>query len=420
MTAFWTSAAALLGCALLLLVTPLLRRTQPGGPDSAGANLRVLRDQLADLETEVAAGNISADQYSVARSELERRVLDETRQVEHAGGVQRAPRTALLLTFGLPLFAVALYLQLGNREGIAWQEFVAAGEKAAPQVGVQEIEAMVAKLAQGLESKPDNADGWLMLARSYGAMGKFQEAGKAYARASALLPQDAQVLADYADALAMAQGRSAQGEPWRLIQQALHLDPANLKALALAGSAAFERKDYAAAADYWQKAVQLAPGDSEFTSSMQQGLDEARRLAQGSAARPVPAREMVAAAGGTAIPVTTAPTAISGKVTLGAALAARVAPGDTVFIFARAAQGSRMPLAILKRSAADLPLSFTLDDSLAMAPEMKLSGQQEVIVGVRISRSGNAMPQSGDLQGQAGPLKVGSRDVAIMIDQVVP
>ena len=423
MTTFVICAGALL-LASLLVFAPLIRRPRDAGrrADGGDSNLMVLRHQLVEMDADLAAGTLSRDQYTVARSELERRVIEEAAGSEAARGSSRSPGMALMLAVALPVFAVGLYLYLGNRDGIAWQEFVAAGERGAAPADAQQVEDMVNRLAKGLENSPADSDGWLMLARSYGAMGRFAEAGRAYARAAALLPDNAQVLADYADALAMAQGRNAEGEPLRLVQRALMLDPDNLKALAFAGSAAFARRDFGAAAQYWQKALHLAPPGSDFARSMQEGLDESRKLAQGG---PAPAaRSTGPLAAGSAATGTAAAGAttgmIAGRVVLSAALAAKVAPSDTVFIFARASQGPRMPLAILRRAASELPLQFILDDSMAMAPEMQLSKYREVVVGARISKSGNAMPQPGDLQGQSGVIKTGSGGVEIVIDQLVP
>ena len=206
----------------------------------------------------------------------------------------------------------------------------------------------------------------------------------AFTRALQLSPDDAQILADQADVMAMLQGRKLEGEPLRLVERALKNNPSNLKALALAGTAAFERKDFAGAIKYWGLARAVAPPDSEFAQGLERGLAEARAAAGGSAtaARPAAAPDAaptVAAAG---------VGSISGRVSLSPALAARVAAGDTVFVFARAAEGPRMPLAILKRSVGELPLSFTLDDSMAMTPEFKLSKFPSVVVGARVSKSG--------------------------------
>jgi cytochrome c-type biogenesis protein CcmH len=257
-------------------------------------------------------------------------------------------------------------------------------------------------------------------------MQRFPEADRAYAQAITLSPANAQLLADRADVLAMLQGQSAAGEPTRLVEQALKLEPDNLKALALAGSAAFERKDFAAATRYWSRARALAPPGSDFATGLDRSLEIARTSTGGAAASAQASASGNASAISAASPAGPAQTAaapassVSGVVNLSPALAAKVAPGDTVFIFARATQGPRMPLAILKRKAGELPIRFVLDDSTAMSPAMQLSKFPQVEVGVRVSKSGNAMPQSGDLVGQAGPLAVGAKDLVITINSIQP
>ena len=409
---FWICAAGLVALALLFVLVPLLRRrTEARLVDSAGSNLSVLRDQVAELDAELAAGSIGAEQHGLARGELERRALEEAGAAD-TPAAPGARGTAWVLGVAIPAFAIGVYLAIGNPRGIVGTGSPVADEQA--QVTPGQVEEMVARLAQNLEKNPGNPEGWTLLGRTYGALGRFGDSARAYARASALLPRDAQLLADHADALAMAQDRKVGGEPLRLIQEALKLDPDNLKALALAGSEAFERRDFKAATDFWQRAARAAPPGSELAQAIEANIAEARTL--GNVAPPVAAGPAAAqgspgsAAGGT----------VGGRVTLSPALAAKVAPTDTLFVFARAAAGPRMPLAILRRSAGDLPTSFRLDDSMAMAPEMKLSNFGSVVIGARVSKSGNAAPQSGDLQGQSAPIKVGGGDIEIVIDQVVP
>jgi cytochrome c-type biogenesis protein CcmH len=267
-----------------------------------------------------------------------------------------------------------------------------------------------------MRENPSDGEGWAMLARSYNVLGRYQEASTAYEKAVSLLPQDAQLMADYADALAMSQGQKLEGKPLDIVRQALKIDPANLKALALAGTEAYDRKAYREAVTYWDKVVQLAPADSEFARSIVSGLEEARALAEGR--KPVAALPEIMPARPAAPKL--ASTGITGSVSLKPNMAARVKPDDTVFIFARAENGPRMPLAILSRKASELPLQFTLDDSSAMSPDMKLSGAASVKVVARISRSGNATAQSGDLEGTAGPVKPGSQGIQISIGNVVP
>lgn len=252
-----------------------------------------------------------------------------------------------------------------------------------------------------------------MLARSYTATGRFQEASRAYGKLNELVPNNPEILADYADVLAMAQGRRLAGAPVNLIQQALKADPNHPKSLALAGSAAFEAKDYAQAVGYWERLLALLQPGSESFRSVSAGVAEAKALAGGASP------EAAQAATGTAMAA--APAAkVTGKVTLSPALKGKVSPGDTLFIFARPAQGSKMPIAITRLEAGALPASFTLDDTSAMNPSLKLSGFQDVVVGARVSKSGNAIPQTGDLEGFSPPIKVGSADIQIVIDKVVP
>jgi cytochrome c-type biogenesis protein CcmH len=215
----------------------------------------------------------------------------------------------------------------------------------------------------------------------------------------------------------MAQGRTLQGRPAELVQRALKADPRNPKALALAGTIDFERKDYAAAVKHWQALVEADP-QGELAQQIRGSIEEARQLGGLPAAAPSsdvqPAAAVAAGEkqGGAAAGAT-----VSGTVRLSPRLASRVSPGDTVFIFARASQGPRMPLAIQRHQAKELPLQFTLDDSMAMSPQAKLSGASRVDIGARISKSGNAMPQPGDLQGVVREVAVGSHAVTVEIDE---
>ncbi|HET6789574.1 MAG TPA: tetratricopeptide repeat protein, partial [Aquabacterium sp.] len=250
-----------------------------------------------------------------------------------------------------------------------------------------QITAMTESLAAKLKANPKNAEGWAMLGRSYAVLGRYEDAIAAYKQVIALRPDDAQVHADYADALAVIQGRKLEGEPARLVSKALGLDPNNFKALSLSGTIAFDKQDYKAAADLWERALQHAPTDNpDLVRQISGARDDARQRAglPPVAATPTP-RASEPAMGSQA--------KVSGRVSLASAVLAQVSPEDTVFIFARAAQGGKMPLAILRKQVKDLPLDFTLDDSLAMNPAMRLSTVAQVNVGARISKGGTAMPQ---------------------------
>lgn len=419
MIAFWISACLLVVLALALILPALLKTTNhTSNPvdGAAQANLSVLRSQLTQLDAELTAGSISQEQLALAKSEIERRALEEERASESAVAPARSTRTAWALGSTIPLLALGVYGFLGNVQAL---DPINLQAKAETEPSREQIEAMVNGLAARLEALPSDQPGdpkaWEMLARSYAAMQRFPQASKAYARAIELTPNNAQLLADQADVLAMLQGQSTTGEPARLIERALKIDPENLKALALAGSAAFERNDFTAAIRYWTQARALAPPDGEFASGLNRSLEEAR-VALGTSASP---------AAGSIIdkPVATptnAGASIQGKVSLAPALAGKVQPDDTVFIFARASEGPRMPLAILRHKASELPITFTLDDSTAMSQEMRLSKFPLVVVGARVSRSGNAMPQSGDLLGQTGAIRAGNGSLSLVIDNIQP
>ena len=290
-----------------------------------------------------------------------------------------------------------------------------------------QIEGMVASLAERLKSRPDDAEGWLMLGRSQAVLGKFDLAIPAYRKVLALQPKNAQALADLADALAMTQGQRFDGEPAKLVTQALAAEPDNLKALSIAGTIAFDKKDYTAAAGHWERVVKVAGSrgdmaDSDLAKQARANLDEARQLAglpPLAPSAPSTASTSPAAATPAANPLTAGRESVTGRVELSPALAARAAPDDTVFIFARPAAGARMPLAILKKRVRDLPADFTLNDSMAMSPAAKLSGASQVVVGARVSKSGQAMPQPGDLEGLSAAVAPGQQGLKIVIAEVV-
>ena len=291
----------------------------------------------------------------------------------------------VLMGISIPALALAVYLVVGNPGAIDPQ--------ATHGLTARQVEAMVERLATRLKDHPDDAEGWKLLGRSYGALGRFQEAAHAYAKAAARAPRDAQLLADFADALGMAQGQRLAGDPEKLIARALEIDRDNLKALALAGTAAFERKDFKAAAAYWERMLPLVAAESEDARAIRSNVQEAKSLA-GSAK------------------------VLKGTISLSPKLKQKASPDDAVFIFARAAEGPPMPLAVLRKQVRDLPVAFSLDDSMAMAPGLKLSGFSRVLVGARISRSGSATPQPGDLQGISAPVANDATGVAVVIDTV--
>jgi len=387
----FTALAALLAAALLAwLLWPARSRGQVSARE---ANVSVYRDQLRELDGDLAGGKITQADYDRSRRELEARLLQDVVVAEAAAPAGRSP-VGWVAGAAIPLIALVVYLGVGSPRAIE-------GE-AEHAVTAQQVEAMVARLAARLRENPDDVDGWKLLGRSYGALGRFAESADAYAKAATRAPRDAQLLADFADALGMARGQSLQGEPEKLVRRALEIDPTNLKALALAGTAQYERKDYKGAANTWRRMLPLVPPDSEDARAIQSNVDEALAMAG-------VARAPAAKGGG----------ALRGEVRLSEKLRNQASPDDIVFIFARAAEGPPMPLAVLRKRVRDLPVTFALDDSMAMAPQAKLSSFARVVVSARVSKSGQAAPQPGDLQGASAAVANDASGVRVIIDSVV-
>lgn len=413
MTTFLIIAALLTAVALAAVLLPLLRkpRSDADAAEATDLSLRVLREQLGELESECREGTLDPAQYEKECAEIERRALEDGKAPVAAPTDRRRTWLAAVTAAAVCGAAIGLYALLGTPAAFQPTAAGHAGQNA-HAVSPQQIEAMVAKLAERLQANPADGEGWLMLARSYNALGRFPEASAAYGRAFSLLPPDAQHLSDYADTLAMAQGRRLAGEPEKIIARALAADPRNIKALALSGSAAFERQDYARAIAEWRKVLEIVPADSTIAARIGNSIADAEQRAGGSTPS--------AAAPGQPAAAKAAGPALAGIVALDSTLRSQVADGDTVFVFARAAEGSRMPVAIKRLTVRELPARFVLDDSMSMAGGPKLSEQKQVIVGARVSRSGNATPQSGDLEGQVGPMAPGSGEVRVTISRAVP
>jgi len=401
MTAFVLIGVLLVAGALLFVVPPLVRRAVRHGETRDAVNAAVYRDQLREIEADLRAGTLAPDQGEKARHEIEARLIaDLGNDGAQAAEPPRSARAAgLALGLAVPICALAVYLAVGSPGMLAPQPDEGAGPHG---MNAQQFEALVGRLAARMKENPEDAEGWAMLGRSYAVMGRYADSSEAYAKAVARVPPDAQLLADYADSLAMAQGRTLRGEPEKILKRALAADPNNVKALLLMGTAAFDANDRAGAVRYWQRALALLPEDSDTARGVRASIAEAGGSAgKTQAARPAQAQGS---------------SRVSGVVRIDPKLAAKVGPDDTVFIFARAAEGPRMPLAILRKQGRDLPVRFTLDDSMAMSPEMKLSAFPRIVVGARVSKSANATAAPGDLQGVSQAVGAGATDVAVTID----
>jgi cytochrome c-type biogenesis protein CcmH len=377
-------------------------------------NAAIYRDQLTRLDRDRAENTLADADYEQARTELQRRVLDDTAEADAISTLKAPKKTMLAVGLLLPIAAIGLYVMLGSP---------ATMEPNGPQhaATAQDMDKLVVGLAQKLEKEPDNLQGWAMLARSYKMLGRNVEAEQAFVRAGAFLDNDAQLLAIYADLAATNANGDFAGKPTQLIEKALRVDPQNAMALWLAGTAAFRGGQFDSAIRIWERLTQQVEPDSEDSRMLQESINAAYSAlgkTAPKAAKALAVQKPEASAGATS-GKTGAAASVSGQVDLDAALKAKAAPGDTVMVIARV-PGTRMPVAVLRARASELPLKFTLDDSLSMSPQARISAASEVEVEARISKSGMAQAEPGDLMSSVQTVKVGTNGIKLQVSKVRP
>lgn len=433
MTIFWVLAAGLAGLALLFVVPPILRGKPEASADKIDenqVNMAVFRQQMEELDADLAAGNLEQDQYDAARHDLEKELLIDIDESGPEPVAQKSGKwAALALATAVPALAVAMYLMVGDQSAIEKLETgpAVAAQRQNARADVPPMDVLVARLAERMEREPDNVQGWLMLGRSYLAIDQTQKALGAYERARQLAPEEPEVLLGYATAIAKLEG-GFQGKAEEMIAAALELDPDNGNGLWMMGLVEYQRNNHAKAVELWTKLEGLLSPDSKEASTVRGYIQEARQQGGLPAAEPASAAEQprtVQVQNAEPAPQTqTAPTdgkAIQVQVSLAEQLQGKFSPDDTLFVFARALKGPPMPLAVKRLRAKDLPTKLILDDSMAMMEQMRLSNFAQVVVGARISKSGNAVPQSGDLQGEVQPVTPGQdQTVAVVIDNIRP
>ena len=432
MTLFWFLAGVMVLVALGFVLQPFLRRgtTESVNPDEL--NITIIKQELAELEADLQAGKLEPTEYEAARQDLGKELLYD---VPATDGQTTPPAKAssgrwasALFVIGVPIVSLLLYQHLGSSQLIAIlqtnsQANVANSQNQGDQQ-LPSLDVMVAKLAERLRQQPDDPEGWQMLGRTYVIMKRYEEAAQAYENLNRLKQgKDPGVLADYAETLALIHNGRLAGKPAQLIQTALQLEPRNPKALWLNGYVHFQQENFNAAIQQWTQLTKLYPEDSEELTQLQENIKRAQQrlgmVAETQAQSPQVGNDSVAVKDRASA---SAPAkAIRTQVTLAGKLIDQASPNDTVFIFARAMNGPRMPLAIIRKQVRDLPITIQLDDTLAMSPAMVLSAFEEVAVGARVSKSGNAIPQSGDLQGTVMPVSPGQQEIVqLTIDSVIP
>lgn len=423
----WFFIAGLLLVAVAYLLLPLFRTADEIIDDRNEQNIQIVREQLAELEGSFERGEIENEQYSQRRDELEQALLldvsgDSEFVVKHKTSTSSWMSAGFLALF-VPISAIALYLFLGTPDA---QQI--AKETAKPEVpltadGKPDIEKLVGSLHDKLRKNPDNAQGWYMLGRSYMMMQRFEGATEAYENLFRLQPDEPDVMLMLADSLSMQQQGKMTGRPEELINKALVKAPQNTTALWLSGMALEQRGQYQEALDRWSILRPLLKDDLQE----QVQLDVLIKRAQAQLSGESTEKQQASVEGGdTAVksppPTEGAAQQESAKVVLSVSLSdafkAQVSPEDSVFIYAKAQQGPPMPLAASRLKVKDLPVTVTLDDSMAMMPQMKLSMFDTVIVGARVSKAGTAVGQAGDLFVEQAQVSHGD-EVTLQINQVL-
>ncbi|QWE20257.1 c-type cytochrome biogenesis protein CcmI [Polynucleobacter sp. AP-Kolm-20A-A1] len=394
MTSFLIPAFLLLALVLVLLLRPFIFPAKGELTSRRQMNAAIYRDELDKLEAERVSGVINSVDYEIAHAEMRQRLFQDTSEEDDRAVMGSSKKTVVGLCIFIVLLSSGMYFSLGDATRVA--------EKNAEQPMTREgVEKMVAEFATKMEKDPSNLKGWAMLARSYRILGRNQEAAVAYERAGSFIDSDPQLLADYADVLATNANGSFAGKPTQLINKALKLDPNNLMALWLSGTASYTSGNYKAAVQAWEKLAQQLPPGTEEARSIEGSIAEARSKGGLPSASPV-------AAGGKVI---------SGTIEIAADLKPKLKAGDIVMVIARQ-PGERMPVAVLKTAVSEFPMSFSLTDALAMNPSAPLSKLSEASIEVRVSKTGMAIPEAGDLISSAKTVKVGSSNVRLLVDQV--
>ena len=396
MTSFVISALLLLILVLVLLLRPLFFPAKESATSRRQMNAAIYREELDKLEADRVAGTVDSHNYEQTHAEMRQRLFQDTDEADDLAVLGSPKKTIIGICLFVAILSAGFYFYLGDAAQIAQK----STEKPMTQ---ESVEKMVEEFAAKMDKEPDNLKGWAMLARSYRILGRNAEAANAYARAGAFVDSDPQLLADYADVLAANANGNFAGKPQQLINKALVQDPNNLLALWLSGTAAFNAQNYKAAVQSWEKLAKQLPAESDEARAIAASIAEAR--SKGGLA---PASAPVISNQG-----------VSGQVEIAPELKSKIKAGDVLMVIARK-PGERMPVAVLKTPVTAFPINFVLNDALAMSPNALISQMPEVSVEVRISKTGMAMPEAGDLISLSQTIKVGTTNARLIIEQIRP
>lgn len=415
---FWTIAAAMLLLAVAALLPALLRKSEKAQSDTKSQNVIIAKERLAELEAELAAGTISQEIFEQTKEELEQGLLEDVdvEETSASGASVLFDRLGLALVLLLvPAITIGTYFALGapehvNVKGPGVQAPQAAPHGSAANGPAPTMAELVGKLEQKVAANPKDAEGMFMLGRVYSSLGRYAEAAKVLEDLRPLVDDHPAVLVALADALAMANDGRVSGKPYELVTQVLDQEPENVTALWLAGNGAMEQSDYQNAIYYWRQAEAGLADEPKMLGEMQ-GLI-AKLLQSAKSAGVVlddPGATAVAAAPGIQLSVTLAPE-----------LQDKLTGNEQLFIFAKAVAGPPMPVAAIRRSAGELPLTLILDDS-AVLQGGKLTDHEQLKIAARITGGGGPGAKSGDLQSTEVIFKPATdQKVELLIDQIVP
>ena len=410
---------------LAWVLPPILRKPREHESERRALNIAVYRDQLKEIESERDRGALSSEQFEQARTELEDRLAEDAVQAsaDYTVTDRGGRRIGWIVAGLLPLCAVSLYLWKGAPVVLLTPALAAPVAEKGPHGGVDmtvnmaKLEAELAELKATAEAKPKDGAAWFKWGMANLALERYEVAKAALQKATELAPKEAVTWAHYAEALALSGNRSLEGEPIRILRKALEINPLEPKALELAGIHAYQQENWAQAAYYWKSLIkQMSPEEKQ--SGYGKNIAEAERDARGKAEA-----GLLEASGGQMKPKKAqgpkVGPGLSGRVDLAAALKNKAKPDDVIFLFASVGEKGP-PLAVMKAKASALPLEFSLDDSMAMSPEMSLSKVSEVTLVARISKSGQPKPSAGDLVGKLENVKVGAKGLRLVIDNIQP
>jgi len=417
-TLFWVAAVVCVAIALAFVLPPLLRKREVTAKAARrDINIAVYRDQMKEMEADRANSLLSEEQYQISKTELEARLAEDALS---KADLMMAPvasrRLGFTLAGVLPIAAFGLYFVLGNPMSlIAIAEAQANPPLAQGAQGEHDIMQMIKKVEEKTKTDPNNVEAWVILGKTYAAVGHWPEALHAYEKAIKLQPDAPAIMTGYAEAVAISNDRVLKGKPIELILQALEKDPNDLKGLELAGIYNFQEKNFAQAAYYMKHLYKLLPPESPYAQDILEAQKEANRLARGATTGLDNLADPAAPKAAPAVPGAT----VHGMVDISPALKAKISDTDVVFLFARSAAGGA-PVAAIRSTAGKFPLEFELSDAMAMNPDNKLSNFKEVTLMARVSKSGQPMGAAGDLEGSLANVKIGSKGNKLVIDKIKP